>query len=487
MSPSPDAADHHLDLPVGRHAEGQAGDPADERDPDPRRVAAELLVEAAQRAAAYVTGLRGRGVFPSEQALRGLAAFPRHLADGPVPAQEVLALLDRFGSPATVASTAGRYFGYVTGGTDPAAAAAAVLLGAWDQNVALPGISPIAALLDETAARWSCDLLGLPGDAIAAFCSGASVANLTGILAARDALLHRAGWSVDRRGLTGAPPLRVIASAEIHATVAKALRAAGFGADHVVAAPTDELGRVRPEAFPPADDRTLVLLQAGNVNTGHSDPFAEIIPAVRAAGGWVHVDGAFGLWAAASPRRRHHVAGVDLADSWATDAHKWLNSPYDCGIAICRDPADLRRAMAFNAAYLSTDAERATAHLGLQMSQRARGAEVWAVLAARGRTGVADLVDRMCEHAEHMARLLSDAGARLLAPPGLNQVLVSFGDDATTDAVIAAVQRDRTCWAGGTVWHGRHAMRISVSDVATTTADIEVSAEAIIGCWRALS
>jgi glutamate/tyrosine decarboxylase-like PLP-dependent enzyme len=442
------------------------------------------LVLAAQRAAAYIEASRRRGVYPTDKALLDLERFPRDLPAGPTAAAAVLAMLDELGSPATVASTRGRYYGYVNGGTDPAAAAAAVLVGAWDQNVALPVMSPVAALLDELAARWACELLGLPGGAVATFCSGASIANLTCLLAARDALLDRAGWSVDQRGLGGAPPLRVVASAEIHASVNKALRAAGIGRDAVVLAPTDTAGRVVAEEFPAVDDRTLVLLQAGNVNTGHSDPFAAIIPAARARGAWVHVDGAFGLWAAASLAQRHLVAGVELADSWATDAHKWLNAPYDSGLAICRNPADLRRAMAFDAAYAASGAERALTHLGLQMSQRARGVETWAILATHGRAGIADLVDRLCEHAQHMAVLLGQAGADVLVATALNQVLVRFDDDTTTDAVIAAVQADRTCWTGGTAWQGRRAMRISICDAATTGDDIATSAAAILRCWH---
>jgi glutamate/tyrosine decarboxylase-like PLP-dependent enzyme len=445
-----------------------------------------LVLDAARRASAYINASRERNVFPSEQALNGLDRFPRELADGPSDPAEILAMLDELGSPATVASTGGRYFGFVNGGTDPAACAAAVLAGTWDQNVALPVMSPVAALLDELAASWCVELLGLPGTAVGAFCSGASIANLTCILAARDALLHRAGWSVEKRGLAGAPRLRVVASAEIHASVAKALRAAGFGTDDVTAAPADERGRVIAEQFPPVDGRTLVLLQAGNVNTGHCDPFRKIIPRVREVAGWVHVDGAFGLWAGASGAQRGLVDGVELADSWATDAHKWLNTPYDSGIAICRDPADLRRAMAFDAAYLTSDAERAGAHLGLQMSQRARGIEVWAILASRGRQGVAELVDLLCGHAERMAGLLTAGGADVLVPPALNQVLVRFGDDQTTDQVIAAVQADRTCWAGGTTWHGQRAMRISICDAATTSDDIDAAADAILRCWRFL-
>ncbi|GAB4005826.1 pyridoxal-dependent decarboxylase [Glycomyces albus] len=455
--------------------------------PDQHTERAELIIAAAHRAAAYVAAAPERGVFPEEEALRGLDRFPRDLGDKGLGAAEAVAMLDELGSPATVASTGGRYFGFVTGGTDPAASAASVLLSAWDQNLALPVMSPVAAVLDELASRWCRELLGLPESAVATFCSGASIANLTCLVAARDALLHRAGWNSEERGLAGAPRLRVVASAEIHASVSKALRAAGIGADQIEPAPTDECGRVAVDRFPTVDGLTLVLLQAGNVNTGHSDPFSEIIPMARREGAWVHVDGAFGLWAGASEARRHLVGGVELADSWATDAHKWLNASYDSGIAVCRDPEDLRRAMSFDAAYLAGDAERAAAHLGLQMSQRARGAEVWAILTSLGRNGVAELVDRCCGLAEQMAGLLEAAGARLLVPPALNQVLVRFDDDATTDTVIAAVQSDRTCWAGGTVWQGRRAMRISVSDAATDADDIASSAEAIVRCWRRIA
>jgi glutamate/tyrosine decarboxylase-like PLP-dependent enzyme len=297
----------------------------------------------------------------------------------------VLQLLDEFGSPAAVDSTHGRYFGFVIGGTDPAATGAAALTAAWDQNVGSPVMSPVGTHLDAIAARWVCELLGLPGDATASFCAGATVANLTCVLAARDALLHRAGWDTLRQGLAGAPALRVVATAEVHVSALKALHMAGIGTDAVTRVPTDEAGRIRADAFPEVDERTLVLLQAGNVNTGQSDPFADIIPRARAAGAWVHVDGAFGLWAAVSDRRRHLVAGAEQADSWATDAHKWLNAPYDSAIAICAREEDLRRSFATEAAYLRGDSGRVLMHLGVQMSQRARGVEAWAIIASRGR------------------------------------------------------------------------------------------------------
>ncbi|GMA36412.1 pyridoxal phosphate-dependent decarboxylase family protein [Demequina litorisediminis] len=375
-------------------------------------------------------------------------------------------------------TTHGRHFGFVTGGTDPAAGAAAILAGAWDQN---PGAySPVAEAIDEVACAWIVDALGLPSTTVAAFNGGATIANLTGIIAGRDALLARHGWDVAERGLAGAPTLRVIVGEEAHVSVLKALRLAGFGQAHIERVPTDATGAIDATQFPEDTDAlTLVVLQAGNVNTGASDPFAAIIPGVRERGGWVHVDGAFGLWTAASPRLRHLVAGVDLADSWATDGHKWLNLPYDSGVVAVRDGADLHRAMHSDADYLPAD-PRAMRNRGIQISQRARGVEAWAMLASHGRSGLADIVDRSCAHAALLAQLLADGGAEIIAPVALNQVLVRFGDDAATQTVIAAVQAEGTTWAGGTVWRGRHAMRLSVSDTATTVDDVRAAAAAIL-------
>ncbi len=452
---------------------------------DPR---ADLLLDAARRAARYLAATGGP-VGPRPASIEALDALDADLPDRGLSPDRVLTLLDEVGSAATVRSTGGRYFGFVNGGTEPAGLAAAVLASAWDQNAALPVMSPVAARLDAVAARWVGELLGLDTanpELEASFCAGASVANLTAVCAARDALLARAGWSVADDGLTGAPPIEVVTSAEIHVSVHKALRIAGIGASAVTAVPTDDRGRLRADALPPLGPRTLVVLQAGNVNGGHCDPFAEVIPQARAAGAWVHVDGAFGLWAAAAPARAHLVAGVEGADSWATDAHKWLNAPYDAGIVLCARRADLRRAMAVDAAYLTDDAERAAMHLGVQMSQRARGIETWAVLAARGREGVADLVEAACAHAADLARRLAAAGIEVLAPVVLNQVVVAFGDDAATEAVVDAVQADGTCWAGPTTWQGRRAMRLSVSSSATTAADVAASARAIVACRDAV-
>ncbi len=450
--------------------------------------------DASRRAERYLTGGPYRSIAPTGDAVAALDVFKRPLQDGPLPASEVIAQLDEYGSPATVVQSVGRYFGYVNGGVEPAAAAAAVLSGAWDQNVALAGMSPAGAVLDEVAAGWIVDLLGLPADAVATFTTGATLANFTAIVAARDALLARAGWRVEDDGLAGAPAIRVIVGAEVHASVLKSLRMAGIGAKSVVRVPVDSSGAIDADAFPTDTDAlTLVLLQAGNVTSGSSDPFARIIPAVRERGGWVHVDGAFGLWAAASPKRQHLVAGVEFADSWATDAHKWLNAPYDSGVVIVRDKADLYRAMAITAPYLATTDDRPLLHLGPHMSQRARGVETWALLAARGRQGIAEMVDGLCERATQFAVLLQAAGVEVLAHPVLNQLPVAFGiapheqgDDAITDAVIVAIQAEGTLWAGASTWRGKRILRLSVSDASTTSDDIEAAALAIVGCWESV-
>lgn len=453
-----------------------------------------LTTEAARRAGGYLAAAPFRPIAPTAEAVAALEVFRRPLQDGPIPARDVLAELDAFGSPATIVQGVGRYFGYVNGGVEPAAAAAAILAGAWDQNVAMPGQSPAGAVLDEVTAGWIVDLLGLPTDAIATFTTGATLANFTAIVAARDALLARAGWSVEDHGLAGAPSIRVIAGAEVHASALKSLRMAGLASGSIDRVPVDANGALDADAFPTDTDAlTLVLLQAGNVTSGASDPFARVIPGVRERGGWVHVDGAFGLWAAASPTRRHLVDGVNLADSWATDAHKWLNAPYDSGVVIVRDRADLYRAMAITAPYLVTTDERPLLHLSPHMSQRARGVETWALLAARGRDGIAALIDGACDRASEFAALLGGAGVEVLAEPVLNQLPVAFGsapgepgDDAVTDAVIAAIQAEGTLWAGGSTWKGQRILRLSVSDAATTRDDVEAAALAIVACWESV-
>jgi glutamate/tyrosine decarboxylase-like PLP-dependent enzyme len=442
----------------------------------------ELLQAATDAAVRYIDAERDSRAAP-RRATRLPAALDSDFLDHPWAPEAVLDLLAEAGELGTTRSTGGRYFGFVTGGVEPIALAASTLAGAWDQNAALPVMSPIASRLDEIAARWVIDLLELPRESVAAFCAGATVANLTGVIAGRDELLARSGWDVHRRGLAGSPPITVVTGDEVHASALKALQLAGFGSDQILRVATDECGRVRSDEWPVTDGPTLVVLQAGNVNTGHSDPFDEIIPHLDRQRAWIHVDGAFGLWATVAPTRRHTITGVDAADSWATDAHKWLNAPYDCGVVICRDGATLSRAMTMSAAYVASSADRIPMNLGIQMSQAARAIPVWATLATLGRSGIAELVERTCALAERMAERLADGGVEILAPVAINQVLASFGDDDTTTAVIEAVQEDGTCWVGGTAWHGRHAMRISVSDSSTDEADIDVSADAILRAW----
>jgi glutamate/tyrosine decarboxylase-like PLP-dependent enzyme len=445
------------------------------------------LMQAATAAAVrYINGERDSRVAPSAD-----AELPEQLDDNfleePWPAEAVLELLADAGDVGATRTTGGRYFGFVTGGIEPIALAASTLAGAWDQNAGLPVMSPLAAKLDETAARWIVDLLDLPSESVASFCAGATVANLTGIMTGRDALLDRVGWDIRTRGLAGSPPIAVVTGDEAHASALKALQLAGFGSDQVWRVPTDDCGRVRVDAWPETTGPTLVVLQAGNVNTGHSDPFEAILPNLDRDRTWVHIDGAFGLWAKAAPDRRHTVNGVEAADSWATDGHKWLNAPYDCGVVICRDRDALGRAMTMSAAYVASAAERVPMNLGIQMSQAARAIPVWAILATLGRDGLGALVERTCRLAERMAERLAENGVEVLAPVVLNQVLARFGDDLTTDSVIDAVQRDGTCWMGGTVWRGRHAMRISVSDSSTTEHDIDVSADAVLRAWQAIA
>ncbi|ODQ86914.1 pyridoxal phosphate-dependent decarboxylase family protein [Mycolicibacterium flavescens] len=440
----------------------------------------DLLTDVCARIARYADTLDTRPVAPGPDAVAALARFDEPMPQHPADPGAVLRLLDEAGSQATVATAGGRYFGFVTGGTLPAALAANLLAAVWDQNGAYQVMSPVAATLEEVSANWLRELLGLPTQAGAGFTTGATMANLTALAAARHALLRRTGWDVEEDGLFGAPPIRVVVGDEVHASVLKALSLLGMGRARVERVPADSQGRMRADALPELSPSTIVCIQAGNVNTGAFDPAAEICAAAHDAGAWVHVDAAFGLWAAASPQLSDLTAGLGEADSWATDAHKWLNVPYDSGIAFVRNADDLRAAMTVGAAYLIAGADREPCHFTPDMSRRARGVEVWAALRSLGRSGVADLVDRCCRHTRRFADGLRSAGYDVLNDVVLNQALVSFGDDDTTRRVIERVQADGTCWFGGTVWQGRAAMRISVSSWATTDDDVERSLAALL-------
>jgi glutamate/tyrosine decarboxylase-like PLP-dependent enzyme len=446
----------------------------------------QLLEDVAARAGRYLDGLKTRRVFPDETAVAALDEFETPLPDTPTSPGEVIELLDRVGSPATVASAGGRYFGFVTGAALPATVAANWLAGAWDQSAAFGVGSPVAVRLERIATGWVADLFGLPGSSRGACVTGTTLANVTALAAARNAVLTKAGWDVEGQGLFGAPPVTVVVGAEAHSSLFRALGLLGLGRDRVVTVEVDGQGAMRADAFPDLASPAIVCTQAGNVNTGAFDPVREISTRAHETGSWVHVDGAFGLWAAGAPERAHLVEGVGEADSWATDCHKWLNVPYDSGLVFVRDPEAQKKALMMTAAYLQTGNPDDPLHYTPDASRRARGIEVWAALRSLGRSGLAEMVERNCRLATRFADALSAAGFEILNQVHLNQVLVSFGDDDTTQGVIEAVQKDGTCWAGGTFWGGRAAMRISVSSWATTEEDVEHSLDAIVGLARGI-
>jgi glutamate/tyrosine decarboxylase-like PLP-dependent enzyme len=440
-----------------------------------------LLTDASARAIRYLEGVETRGVAPTAAALEGLSRLDEPLPAEPSDPAATLALLDEVGSPATMGMAGPRFFGLVVGGSLPAALAANWLAGAWDQNALFFRSSPAAAHLEQVALRWLLDVLHLPPDCGGAFVTGATVANLCALAAARHALLGRMGWNVEADGLFGAPPLTVIVGAEVHPSLTKALGLLGLGRNRVVKVPVDGQGRMRADQLPAMSSATIVCVQAGNVNTGAFDPIAAICRRARDVGAWVHVDGAFGLWAAASPARAQLAAGIADADSWATDAHKWLNVPYDSGLAFVRDAQALQAAMAITAEYLPTETKlRNPCDHTPELSRRARGVEVWAAIRSLGRAGIADLIERNCRQARRFADRLSAAGHSVLNDVTLNQVLVAFGDAERTKHVIEGVQRDGTCWVGGTVWQGQAAMRISVSSWKTTDEDVDRSVAAMV-------
>ena len=444
-----------------------------------------VLSDVARRSQRYLASLVERSVVPTAEALAGLAAFDGPLQDAPISPEALIEELDRVASPATVAIAGPRYFGFVNSGALPAVLAANWLSTSWEQHGGFQVASPGSTLLERVAMRWIVELLGLPHDSQGGFVTGTTAAHIASLAAARDGLLERVGWNARVDGMVGAPPITVVVGAETHSTLFKALGVVGLGRGRVLRVPVDSQGRMRADALPRLTGPTIVCLQAGNVNTGAFDPFREIITAVRQtdAAVWVHVDGAFGLWARVAPERAYLVEGVELADSWATDAHKWLNSPYDCGIAIVRDGEALRKSLGITADYLPGGHVNGMDYT-LEGSRRPRGVDAWAALRSLGRHGLADLVERNCRQAKRFADAFSVAGLRVLNDVVLNQVLVTFGDDARTRKVIAAIQEEGTCWCGVTIWQGVTAMRVSVISWATTDDDVDRSVEAILRVAR---
>ena len=448
----------------------------------------DLLQHAAARAADHREHAGDRAVFPADADLDKLRAILGDLRDGATPAAEVIDELADAVEPALVATTGPRFFGFVIGGALDAPTAADVLTTGWDQPAFNAVTSPGAAVVEDVAGDWLKELLGLPASASFGFVTGGQAANTVGLAAARHHVLAETGWDVEQRGLLGGPPVRVVASEERHATVDRTLRLLGLGvgaiervaADGQGAIDVDDLTRVLGTG--PAGP-TIVCLQAGNVNSGAVDDLARATAVAHEHGAWVHVDGAFGLWAAASPRTRHLTAGIETADSWATDGHKWLNVPYDSGYVFCAHPEAHAAAMSFTAAYLTGQGQagvRSPSDFVPESSRRARGFATWAALRQLGRTGVAELVERCCALARRFAEQLGALdGVTIANDVVLNQVLVDFGDEARTDGVVDAVQRSGECWMGATTWHGRRLMRISVSSWRTTDADVDRSVAAV--------
>lgn len=462
--------------------------------------AEDALDRALAFARMYLATRDARPVWPTATLADLRAALAGSLPDEPTDPPRVIDQIIDAAEPGIVSTTGPRYFGFVTGGALPAAVAAEWLNAVWDQNAGLYVMSPAMAVVEEVTAGWLRDLLRLPTDASVGFVTGCHMANFTALAAARHELLRRAGWDVETDGLQRAPRLRVIVGDEVHASVLGSLRYLGFGSREIVRVAADDQGRMRADALEDvlaqSNDPTIVCAQAGNVNTGAFDPFDAIAPAAHARGAWLHIDGAFGLWASASLSLRHHTSGAERADSWATDAHKWLNVPYDSGLVFTAHPSAHQAAMSIAAAYLvrSPDEPRECIDWVPESSRRARGLAIYAALRSLGRNGVADLIDRCTRLARHFADCLApESRIRILNDVVLNQVLLRVdagpGRDADplTRAVLKRVQDERVCWLGGTHWHGVDAMRISVSNWSTTESDVERSADSIIRAVRALA
>ena len=443
----------------------------------------ELLRRTADHAADFLETLETRPVRPEASADELFAMLGGPLPErGSDPQSVVDALVDDAG-PGIVGIPSGRYFGFVIGGAVPAAVAADWLTSVWDQNAGLYAGGPSAAVVEEVCRGWLAELLGLPAGVSVAYVTGCQMAHVTALAAARHHVLAQAGWDVARDGLAGAPSIRVVVGAKRHVTIDRALRLLGIGATSLEVVPVDDQGRMRLDELRLGDGPAIVCGQAGEVNTGAFDDLEAIADAVAEAGAWFHVDGAFGLWAAASPALRHLLKGSERADSWATDAHKWLNVPYDSGLAFCAHPDAHRAAMSVTASYLvhsGDDRERDQVDWTPEFSRRARGFPTYAAIRSLGRTGIAELVEGCCANARRFAALLEAGGATVLNDVVLNQVLVRLGDGERTREAIARVQQDGTCWLSGTDWNGEHAMRISVSNWRTTPEDVERSAAAIL-------
>ncbi len=457
------------------------------------------MERAAREAVAYRRGVAVAETTPVATYREMMAAFDYPLPDAPGDPEAIIEALIEQATPGVRAETGPRFFGWVIGNSHPTGVAADFLVSAWGQNVGNLVSAPAASAIETVAAGWLLDVLGLPAEASVGFVTGATVANFVCLAAARSEVLRRVGWDVEADGLFGAPPVRVLIGADAHATVFSGLKYLGLGAQRVTTVETDALGGMLPIAFERALQQAaeetnggpvIAIAQAGQINTGASDPFSQIAPMAKAAGAWLHVDGAFGLWARACPERAAQLDGVEAADSWATDGHKWLQTPYDCGFAIVRDPEAHRRAMAITASYLPppVGADRDPSAYVPELSRRARGVTTWAMLRQFGRSGIAELVERGCQITRSMATALAEEpGIALVCDVPLNQFMVRFGDDdALTLATVERIQADAIAFIGAATWRDRWVMRVSVSSAATMPEDGEVTVRAVIAAWRAI-
>ena len=434
----------------------------------------DLLDAAVLATKHYATTLDARAVFPNQAALASLAVFDEAIPEAPCDPGTVLGTLATHGAPATTASSGPNYYGFVTGGSLPIALAARWLGDGWDQNSALGRMSPIAAQLEQTVEHWVTDLLGLPDETVMGLVSGSSIAGLSALAAARTHLYTKAQWPFAEKGLHGAPPIHIYGPDSLHGSIDKALSILGFGANQMHWLATDSEGRLLPSALPTLEPNAIVILQAGQICTGAFDDFASIIPIVKAQGAWVHIDGAFGLWAAACGATRHLMAGADQADSWSVDAHKTLNVPYDCGLVLCRHPSALKSALTASGSYLDQSSLRNGMEMTPEMSRRARSVELWAALKFLGRSGVAGLIGHFCTLADQLREQLRNGPYTLINEGGFNQVLVALDEDAQTNAALQFLQASGRVWMSGATWQERAVIRISISNWQTTGAHIRL-------------
>ncbi len=442
----------------------------------------ELFEQAKIYAYDYVDNLQKMNVSPSDSSITKLEVFDEPMPEGPSVPDEVLSILNQYGSKNTSSQTGGKYFGFVCGGSLPVSLAVKWLSDVWDQNSALYVMSPIAAKTEEVCEKWVANLLGLPEGTAAGFVSGTSTAIICALAAARNELLQKQNWNVNELGLFGAPPIRVVLSEQAHSSVFKALALLGLGKARVELVPSDNQGRISVEKLPTIDSNTLLIIQAGNANGGAFDWIDRLCDIANKAGAWVHIDGAFGLWAAASENYRCLTKGIEKADSWSVDAHKTLNAPYDCGIVLCKDRSALVRAMQATGSYIQYSENRDGMLYTLEMSRRARSIELWSVLKYLGKSGVQEIVDRLCSHAKYFAERLSESGFIVLNDVVFNQILIKCEDPERTSATLKAIQSSGKCWCGGAVWNNEPVIRISVCSWQTTKDDIDDCIQTFIKC-----